>query len=115
MAQDSTDQKKGSWRFLNITHPYTNLKNILVTVLPLMLSHFGIICKMKFVLLQLLPVSEKAKKWLSHLSITKYVASPWYRYCYAQEIMISELQTRCWALESVWQRLSTIKVHNRIN
>ena len=41
MAQDTTAQIRGSWRFLNFTHLYTNRKNTLVTVLLLMLPHSG--------------------------------------------------------------------------
>ena len=59
MAQDTTAQIRGSWMFLNSTHLYTNLKNTLVTVLPLMLPYSGMICLMMYVLLQVLPVSGK--------------------------------------------------------
>ena len=59
MAQDTTAQVKGFWRFLNFTHLYTNRKNTLVTVLLLFLPHSGMICLMMYVLLQLLPVSGK--------------------------------------------------------
>ena len=59
MAQDTTTQIRGSWRFLNSTHLYTNQKNTLVTVLLLMLPHSGMTCRMMYILLQLLPVSGK--------------------------------------------------------
>ena len=60
MAQDTIAQIKGSWRFLNTTHQYTNPKNTSVIVLLLMLPHFGMICLMVSVLLQILHVSRKS-------------------------------------------------------
>ena len=65
MAQDTTVQIKGSWRFLNSTHLYINPKNISATALLLMLPQFGMIYLMMFILPKLLPVSEiKAKSYL---------------------------------------------------
>ena len=60
IVQDTTIQIKGSWRFLNSVHLYINKKNnTFATALLLMLSQFGMICLMRSILPQLLPVSEK--------------------------------------------------------
>ena len=50
MAQEITVQIKGSWKFFNTTHLYTDPKTFLFFFLLLMLPQFGIIYVMIFIL-----------------------------------------------------------------
>ena len=52
MAKHITVQTKGSWRFPNTTHLYTNPKTASIKVLLLMLPQFGMIYLMMFIQLQ---------------------------------------------------------------
>ena len=58
IIQDTMVLIKGSWRFLNSVHLYI-YKNSLATTLLLMPPRYGMICLMRSVLPQLLPVSGK--------------------------------------------------------
>ena len=93
MMQDNSYEIKSSQRLLNSTHLYKNPKNTSVTVLLVMISQFGMIYVMRFVLSSLLPVSgKKLKSYLFKnsfpLKCINYLASPWYRPGFVYGVMI---------------------------
>ena len=59
IVQYTTVKIKSAWRFLDSLRLYINKKTTLATTLLLMLPQFGMICLMRSILPQLLPVSEK--------------------------------------------------------
>ena len=61
MVQHTTVQIKGSWRFHNSTHLYTNSKNTLATALLLILPWFGMIYLMRSSSLNSSLFEEKGK------------------------------------------------------
>ena len=105
IVQDITVQIKVCWKFLNSAHLYINKKATLATALLLMRLRFGIICLMRsYLFKKVFPIEQ-----------TLYPASSWYRTW--QWLWIDDFLIGFWCctLQSAWQRLSAIKVQNRID